>query len=64
VAIRTADVALTDFGFDLRPGAVPHDVGYRRALRRPISMIELQHDWIGLAAINARMQEQILDQST
>jgi len=27
-------------------------------------MIELQHDWIGLAAINARMQEQILDQST
>ena len=61
MAVRAANVAFCDLQLNDRPGALTDHPGDRLTLQRRVAMIELQNDRIGLAAVDARMADQIVE---
>lgn len=61
MARGAADVALLDLGTYLRPPLLVGEAPDRESFGGRISVIEVQDDRIGLAAIDARMSEQVFD---
>jgi hypothetical protein len=54
VTVRAAHVALGDLGSDGVPtGGVPDELAHFYALQLRVTVVELEHEWIVLAAIHA-----------
>jgi hypothetical protein len=59
MAVGAPDIAFLDLSEDVRPiGVVPHEVNDRSPLVG--SMVELENDGVGFAAIDARMRQEIV----
>jgi hypothetical protein len=61
VAVRAANVAFCDLELNDRPGALTDHPGDRLSLQRRVAMIELQNDRINLAAVDAGVGDQIVE---
>jgi hypothetical protein len=55
VAIRTPNVALGDLRFDGGPARVTQKIANRAAFARAIAVVELQHQRVRFATVNARV---------
>jgi len=63
VAIAAADLALLHLGDEYRQrDATAHKTADRFELRRRIDVIELQDTHVGLAAVDARVRPEIVDE--
>jgi hypothetical protein len=63
MTVRTANSALCDLSFeDARAVATVRKQRDFHAFELRIEVVKLQYDWVGLAAVDARMVEQVLEQ--
>jgi hypothetical protein len=60
VAVTADDLALLDLGEDVGPRIVRELGSDVEALVAKV--VELQHDWVGLAAVDARMLREVLEE--
>jgi hypothetical protein len=61
VAVRTADVTFVDLSPDRLPGAPPfYHLGNGESLGGVVTVVELKHYGVGLAAIDARMLPKVV----
>jgi hypothetical protein len=61
VAIRASDITLCDLPLHSRPRTITDHSRDRLSLQRRISVIELENDWIGLAAVDAGVIDEIVE---
>jgi hypothetical protein len=61
VAIRAANITESDFEFESRPSELTHQARNRTSLSRAVAMIEFEHDRVRLAAVNAGMADEMVE---